>query len=234
MSMEKVTVNSTQSPPVGENAAAQVAGTEPQEPTAEELKQAVVKSQAEIKRLQGVLKSQGVTKQDLADIRQEITSTQDFVAEALDKLNEGREGELNEKPTTSYKERLAASRKANAPENQPLDEEAKLFYGYMISQGLTVESPEVREALADNRDFVEAREHLKSTIAGRSEAERKAAITATVQAALKEAGLTQSGVGAPTTGSTGYTLEKVKNMSDEELIANQENILKDMAEGKIK
>jgi hypothetical protein len=240
--MVKATDDVTQSPPTVEKDAAE-AVVEPTEPTTEELKQAVLtlteqggKDKQEVKRLQGVIRSQGVTKQDIETLRQEFGGMSDWVAEALDKQNQGGAGELNEKPTASYTEQLTAKRKAEATAqaSQPLSEEQQLFYGYMISQGLTIESTEVQEALSDNRNFSEAREHLKGTIAGTGAAARKAEITAAVQETLKQGGLTQGGVGAPTAGSTGYTLDKIKNMSDEEIIQNAEAINKAMVEGKLK
>lgn len=235
---EKATGNKPQSPPAVENAAGQEAGAEPQEPTIEQLKQAVTalaeekgKSQAEVKRLQGVIRSQGVTKQDIAALRQEFGGMQEWVADALDKMNTGETGELNDTPKTSYKEKLAASKQASQAQEQAISPEDQLAYGYAISQGLTPESPEVVEAFSDGRRGIEAHEYLKSLIAGKSEAARKAEIAAAVQATLKEHGLTQTGVGAPTTGGTKFTLDKIKSMPDEELIENQEAILKAMVEG---
>jgi len=238
--MAKATDSATQSPPVVENDAEQITDAEPKEPTIEELKQAVLaltekddKSQKELKRLQGVLRSQGVTKQDLADLRQEVTSTQDLLAEAMDTINQGGVGEFNEKPKPSYSEKLKTMRQSSQSQ-EATDPDAPLFFGYAISQGLTLESPEVKEAMSDGRTGKEAFEYLKATIAGRSEAARKAEITATVQAALKNHGLTQGGAGAPTTGGGKFTLDKIKNMSDEEIIANQEAINQAMIAGELK
>ena len=239
--MDKVNENATQSPPNAENAAGQGTVTEPQEPTTEELKQAVLtltqqnqKNQQEVKRMQGLVKNQGVTKTDVQALRQEFSSMQDLVAEALDKTTQGGEGEFNEKPKTSYKEKLEAERKAAQAQTQQISPEDQLAFGYAISQGLSLESPEVIEAFSDGRSGKEAHEYLKSTIAGRSEAQQKEAVNAAVQAALKGAKLTQGGVDAPTTGGNLLTKEKVKSMSSEEVIASQEQILADMVAGKLK
>ena len=239
--MSEVNEKATQSPPNAENAAEQVTVTEPQEPTTEQLKQAVltlteqgVKDKQEVKRLQGVIRSQGVTKQDISALRQEFGGMQEWVAEALDKQNQGGAGEFNEKPTVSYKEQLAAVKKASQSQEQPADPDAQLFFGYAISQGLTLESPEVIEAMSDGRTGKEAFEQLKGTIAGKSEAARKAEITAEVQKSLKLGGYTQGGVGAPNTGSAGFTKESIKNMPDDELIEKSEAILKAMTVGELK
>ena len=238
--MVKATDDATQSPPTVETTVVQDPNAEPLEPTIEQLKQTVLtltekdtKGQTEVKRLQGVIRSQGVTKQDITALRQEFGGMQDWVAEVLDKQNQGGAGEFNEKPTVSYKEQLAVQKKASQAQ-EPIDPDMQLFFGYAISQGLTAESPEVIEAMSDGRTGKEPYEHLKGTMAGKSDAARKAEITAAVQETLKAGGLTQGGVGAPTTGSSGFSLDKIKKMSDEEIIQNAEAINKAMVEGKLK
>ena len=239
--MDKVNENATQSPPNAENAAGQGTVTEPQEPTTEELKQAVLtltqerqKDKQEVKRMQGLVKNQGVTRTDIAAIRQEFSGLQDLVATALDAQSQGEDGEFNKTPKVSYQEQIKAQRKAAQAQEQTVSPEDQLAFGYAISQGLSLESPEVIEAFSDGRSGKEAHEYLKSTIAGRSEAKQKETVNAAVQAALKGAKLTQGGVDAPTTGGNLLTKEKVASMSSEEVIVSQEQILADMVEGKLK
>jgi len=238
--MEKATDNAKQGSPTVENAAVQDPNAEPQEPTAEELKQAVLaltekdtKSQQELKRLQGVLKSQGVTKQDLVDLRQEVTSTQDLLAEAMDTINQGGVGELNDTPKTSYSEKLKAARQASQSQVNS-DPDAQMFFGYMISQGLNLESAEVKEALSDGRTPQEAFTHLKGSIDAKSEATRRTETAEAVQAALKLAGLTGGGVNAPTAGGKTYTREGIRNMSDEDYLEQKPAIDAAIAAGLVK
>ena len=219
---------------------------EPQEPTVEELKQAVIeasqardKDQAEIKRLQGVIKSQGVTKSDIEALKQEFGGMQDWVADALDAMRETEStfGEFD-KPKQTYKAKLDAVRKEKASQGQAMSQDEQMFFGYMISQGLTVQDEIVKEALSDGRTAAEAFTYLKSSIDAKTEQK----ITKRVQeetdqkleSALKKLGLSGVGAGAPTGGGRTFTRRQIADMTDEEYLQLKPQIQEAIAAGRVK
>ncbi len=206
----------------------------------EQLKQEIERKEAEIKRLQGItkdLQKGRISKEEVDALHQKIDDMQEWVAGAMDDLVSKVSGEEEKPARTSYRQQVS-ERKAKA-KPQPRDPDAEAFVGYMQSQGMTLNSPLIKEAIAEERGPQEALEYLKGKIEAKQAAdmEKKAEQIATqkFEQMLKDKGLTASGVSGPTAaGGKIFTTEQIRNMSVEEFKANQPAIREAQRLGKIK
>lgn len=190
-----------------------VEAAEPQ-PSHEDLVKEIERKEAEIQRLQGVLKAEqkrGVSRVELEALTSKIDSLQEWNAEIFDDLAARIGGEYDEpKPTKkSYKQALEDRRKVQSPP----DPDAQAFFDYIKGEGLSVDDDIVQEAAA-NKGPREALMHLKEKMKEQSKteietlAEKKAndllgpKLRVAIEAELKAMGLTASGVGAPSAQST--------------------------------
>lgn len=185
----------------------QESADEQPQPSLEVLQQELDKGRSEIKRLQGLLKAEqkrGVPKEALDSLHEKIDGWVDWTATAFDDIRAVVSGDGEVTPNRkSYREQVAESRQAKSkpePRNEA-DPDAVKFINYMISQGLDLEDPLVKEAVGEDRDPSDALAYLKEKIKEQSLAEidKRAEVKAKTmfEQMLKDSGLTVSGASAP-------------------------------------
>jgi len=170
----------------------------------EGLRQSVQQKEAEIKRLQGILKAEqkrGVSKAELGAITQRLDSQEEWLAEALDDLAR-RQGDSYEEPRQerkSYKQSLEEKRQAKPSQTE--DPEVRAFFDYIDEQGLDIEDSIVKDAVGDDRPPKQALKFLKEKMKEKEmseiEAKSEEKIRLGVEQKLKDLGLTAEGVAAP-------------------------------------
>lgn len=204
-----------------------------------DLTKEIERKEAEIKRLQGLLKDsqrRGIPKEELDILQKRLDGVEESHAEMFDYIVEHLgEGETEKPVRKTRRQQLEESRKAKITPAPELAPDVKKFIGYLDSQDLAYDDPIVEEATADNRTPQEALKYLKEKMDTKSQAmiEEKARIL--VEQKLKEKGLTTSGIDAPSApGGKVFTQKGIEEMSIEEYTANKEAIASAYRAGKIK
>lgn len=211
---------------------------EPQNPELIALQSENERKEGEIKRLQGILRKQGLSKDEINTLHQKIDDMQLWTATALDQVINKVSGEEEERPQRkTYRQQLEEKQKSKPPPQQNPDVDR--FIGYLNSHGLTVEDNVVQEAVADDRTPQEALNYLKEKM----ETENQAGIDKKIQEgirlgieqALKDRGLTATGAAAPS-GSSGrsFTQKQINDMSMEEYKEKYPDIQEAIRQGRIK
>jgi len=162
----------------------------------------LTRKEKEILRLQGIGKK-SISRDEFLTMSKKIDDTQEYFAEMMDNFATQQLGEPEETKTgrKSYKDELQSRRAAQAKAAPAANPEAQVFWAYMLSQGLTLEDADVKEALQEDREPKEALEFLKDKQEAKLQAkiEKKAQekADAIVEAKFKALGLASSGAGSP-------------------------------------
>ena len=223
------------------------------QPTAEELLSKVNELTQEIDRKEKVITqtkrelrqalNRGGSVAEIASLKQEISSMQDWIASAMDDLATRVSGEYEQPQPQrkSYREQLQENR-ASQP-RQEKDPVAQRFFDYLDDEGLDFNDDKVQEAIKDTRTPQESLKAVKDMVKNMEKAEieklaeQKAEekLQMALEKRLKDLGLTTGGVSSPTGGSgRNFTNEQIKAMSPEEFKKNREAIMEAQRQGRIK
>jgi len=186
--------------------AEQLEPTEQPQPQIEELNKELERKEAEIKRLQGIVKDaqkRGVPKEEINALHKKIDDMQDWFASVSDDLASRIGGDFEEPKSTkkTYRQQLDEKRAQAKPEEPKIDPDVQKFIKYLDSLGLDYDDPLVKDAVAEERNPQEALKYLKDKVKGQSQAEvdKRAEEIADrkVEQKLKDLHLTDSGPSGP-------------------------------------
>lgn len=185
-----------------------VATIQPQSP---DLQKEIDRKEAEIKRLQGLVKDaqkRGVPKEEIDALNKRFDGIEELTATMADRLEE-QFGESDVKTTKKTHRQELDEKRQVKPKVEPVaDPDVQKFIGYLNSQDLAYDDPLVQEAIAEDRTPQDALKYIKGKVEAKSQViiDKKAEEIAKnlVEQKLKDLGLTASGAGGPSAPGTAW------------------------------
>jgi hypothetical protein len=214
------------------------------QPTVEELQAEIDRKEEVIRQTKKELseaRKRGGSKADIDALKQEVADTKRWIAKGMDELAIRLSGEEATQPVRKSFTQQLEEEESNRPKPQ-IDPAAQRFFDYLAEEDLDFDSDLVQDAIKETKTPQEAIKAVKNKVKTMSKAEieklaeQKASekITFAVEEALKKAGLTATGVNAPSGSGRSFTAQQIANMSMEEFRENKEAILEAQRQGRIK
>jgi len=170
----------------------------------ESLRTELERKEGEIKRLQGILKSderRGMPAQEIAGLKQIIGEMQETQAITLDYIEELRGESVEEvKPhKLSHRDELAQRRATLAKPEIVTDPDVSRFVAYMDFQGLDPDAPLIKEAVAEDRSPSEALKYLRGKVEAKQKEETQKQVKENAKVLLEQE-LKKQGLSSPSAG----------------------------------